>query len=112
MPKPIPWSERCAAECGRRKAPGKRVCEVCFRRHAGRQGASAPMKFGKPVAGTYVEPIPDEYSEEEQFRDLEELSRCERCRVPWGGHLVECPGYLEFLDATEEWHDGDLAEQL
>lgn len=112
MPKPIPWSERCAAECGRRKAPGKRVCEVCFRRHAGRQGASAPMKLGKPVAGTYVEPIPDEYSEEEQFRDLEELSHCEACGVSWNGHLTTCPELAQFIDTTEEYDPGDLAEQL
>jgi hypothetical protein len=109
MPRFIPERDRCAAECGARRVPGDTLCGSCRKRNAGRSGPSSPMELPKR---TYIEPIRVETSEEEQYRELEELSRCPSCGTSWGGHTLDCTEYLQFIDLTSEYDPGDYAESL
>jgi hypothetical protein len=131
----VPMREQCAAECGARRVPGDTLCRSCRKRNAGRSGPSSPMELPRNLktsgganrlegpatavpqtadapSDAYLEPILAETSEEEQYRELEELSRCAACGTSWGGHTLGCEEFVAFLDLTEEWHPGDYAETL
>ena len=108
----IPWRERCAMECGQRKAPGMNVCWNCYRRGSGRSapgrdvapsgegGGDRPLRETKPASATPSEPVinlrePDPVSIED-----ERALRRTMLRHPAGGKLRMIPGY-EPTDQTD-----------